>query len=184
MQKIETPVRAEIPDWPGPSSEIETGRLRVDSVELAWYAAGQGIPVVCLHALGHSAEDYTTLLSAPPPGLRIIAFDFPGHGRSAAIPLEGVASATYANLIARCLDQMRLARPVLVGNSIGGATALRLAAVPAIDARGLVLSNPGGLDNRKFPGDLVLAAMVRFFDAGARGRRWFPAAFARYYRFV
>jgi 4,5:9,10-diseco-3-hydroxy-5,9,17-trioxoandrosta-1(10),2-diene-4-oate hydrolase len=48
----------------------------------------------------------------------------------------------------------------------------------------LVLENPGGLapvDDRA--AQIVLAAMARFFDAGARGAAWFPLAFAAYYRF-
>ncbi len=164
---------------------IESGRLLVEGTELAYYSAGEGVPILCLHAVGHSAEDYRALLDVPPAGFRVIAVDFPGHGRSGPFASgREHSSENYAALIERWLEALALNRPILVGNSIGGATALRLAARPGVRARGLALANPGGLDNRKFPGDVVLAAMVRFFEAGVRERSWFPAAFGLYYRLV
>jgi pimeloyl-ACP methyl ester carboxylesterase len=72
-----------------------------------------------------------------------------------------------------------------VGNSIGGAAAIRFAAAHPERVTALVLENPGGLDRTD---DLVariaIRAMIAFFAAGARGAPWFPAAFAAYYRMV
>lgn len=179
-QNTETP----IPIWSGVSENIEFTKVQVDGAELACYSVGQGVPVVCMHAIGHSAEDYQSVLCDPPAGFRMIAVDFPGHGSSSALAGGQVSSAIYAELIAGLIRKSALTRPILVGNSIGGATALRLAARPEVAARGLVLSNPGGIDNRKVPGDLVLALMVQFFQAGVRRRWWFPTAFRLYYRLV
>jgi len=52
--------------------------------------------------------------------------------------------------------------------------------------RALVLANPGGLDRGGggIATRLITGLMSRFFAAGARGARWFPAAFAAYYRTV
>jgi 4,5:9,10-diseco-3-hydroxy-5,9,17-trioxoandrosta-1(10),2-diene-4-oate hydrolase len=73
---------------------------------------------------------------------------------------------------------------VLIGNSIGGAAALRLAAAAPQRVAALVLENAGGL----MPVDRLArgftAAMARFFAAGARGAGWFPLAYGAYYRTV
>ena len=47
-----------------------------------------------------------------------------------------------------------------------------------------MLANPGGLDRVDALTGPVTRLMARFFSAGARGARWYPRAFAAYYRFV
>jgi len=93
------------------------------------------------------------------------------------------SAARYADLLDGWLAALGVVRPVLVGNSIGGAAAIRYAASHPDRVAALVLENPGGLA----PTDdavarAALAAMVRFFAAGARGAWWFRRAFAAYYR--
>ncbi|HEV7733869.1 MAG TPA: alpha/beta fold hydrolase [Candidatus Binatia bacterium] len=155
----------------------------VDGVTLAYDDRGTGPAVVCLHAIGHGASDFRSLGDALAAHRRVIAVDWPDHGNSSS-DHQPASAARYEALLARLLDALALDDVVLVGNSIGGAAALRYAASHPDRVRGLVLVNPGGLD----PGDgvapIAIAAMVRFFAAGASGARWFPAAFAAYYRMV
>lgn len=158
--------------------------LVVDGVRLAYTEAGSGEPIVCLHAIGHDARDFARLASRLAPRRRVLALDWPGQGRSGP---DGVpaSAARYAELLAGALTQLGVARCVLVGNSIGGAAAIVHAARHPERVRGLVLENPGGLaptDDRA--AQAVLALMARFFAAGARGARWYPAAYAAYYRWV
>jgi 4,5:9,10-diseco-3-hydroxy-5,9,17-trioxoandrosta-1(10),2-diene-4-oate hydrolase len=145
---------------------------------------GRGDAVVCLHAIGHDAQDFARLRRRLAPARRVIAIDWPGQGRS---PRDGrpVTAARYAELVGATLDALDVETCVVVGNSIGGAAAIAFAARHPERVRGLVLENPGGLapvDDRA--AQTILAAMARFFDAGARGARWFRPAFALYYRLV
>jgi 4,5:9,10-diseco-3-hydroxy-5,9,17-trioxoandrosta-1(10),2-diene-4-oate hydrolase len=74
---------------------------------------------------------------------------------------------------------------VLIGNSIGGAAAIRRAAAHPGAVAALVLENPGGLaavDDAL--ARAVLAGMARFFAAGVPRAWWFPLAFGAYYRLV
>jgi 4,5:9,10-diseco-3-hydroxy-5,9,17-trioxoandrosta-1(10),2-diene-4-oate hydrolase len=73
---------------------------------------------------------------------------------------------------------------VLIGNSIGGAAAIGYAHAHPSHVAALVLRNPGGLAPVDQPSRLFITAMTRFFGARARGARWFPRAFAAYYRLV
>jgi 4,5:9,10-diseco-3-hydroxy-5,9,17-trioxoandrosta-1(10),2-diene-4-oate hydrolase len=145
---------------------------------------GRGDALVCLHAIGHDARDFGRLRARFAARHRVIAIDWPGQGRS---PHDGrpVTAAHYADLVGATLDALDVETCVVVGNSIGGAAAIAFAARQPARVRGLVLENPGGLapvDDRA--AQAVLAAMARFFDAGARGARWFGPAFALYYRLV
>ena len=158
--------------------------LTIDGARLAVDDDGTGDPVVCLHAIGHDARDFDGVRAHLRDRHRVIALDWPGQGRS---PRDGrpVTATRYAELVQAVLDALDVETCVVIGNSIGGAAAIAYAARHAERVRGLVLENPGGLapvDDRL--AQAVLAAMARFFAAGARGAAWFRPAFALYYRLV
>src|SRR5262249_32146129 len=94
------------------------------------------------------------------------------------------SAARYADLLAGFLDATGVESAVLVGNSIGGAAAIHLAAARPERVSGLVLLNPGGLAPIDPLARGAIASLVRFFKAGARGARWYPRAFAAYYRLI
>lgn len=161
--------------------------LKVGNLELAVKRYGQGKPVICLHAIGHGARDFEAFASrlrgAP---YEIICLDWPGHGSSPADTVSPSADAEcYAALLALAVPVLcGERRPIIVGNSIGGAAALSYAARYPSRVRGLILCNPGGLAPTSGAAGFFIAAMTAFFKAGARGARWFPKAFAAYYRSV
>lgn len=152
--------------------------VEVDGVRLAWEEHGSGEPIVCLHAIGHDRSDFRQL-----EGGRVIALDWPGQGESSADSHPPTARR-YRDLLAGFLDALSLSRVVLVGNSIGGATAIEYAAAHPERVQKLVLLNPGGLDAGGAFARFFIGMMVRFFAAGARGARWFRRAFALYYKLV
>jgi pimeloyl-ACP methyl ester carboxylesterase len=72
---------------------------------------------------------------------RVHAVNLPGHGLSAAPPDHRFATLLGAvAAYARTLD-----RPALLGHSLGGWLAVRLARDPAVAARALFLVNPAGM---------------------------------------
>lgn len=163
-----------------------TGRtVEVDGIRLAYDDEGQGPVLLCLHSIAHGASDFAPLRVRLRDRHRVIALDWPGHGRSADDRVPASA-ARYAEIAERFADALGLRDVVVLGNSIGGAVAIRLAAArpDRVRVRALVLADAGGLDRVDAMTRLVTRAMVRFFAAGARGARWYPRAFARYYGVV
>jgi 4,5:9,10-diseco-3-hydroxy-5,9,17-trioxoandrosta-1(10),2-diene-4-oate hydrolase len=157
--------------------------LTVGGVRLAFDDEGDGPPLLCLHAVGHGARDFEPLRERLRGRCRVLALDWPGHGRSGD-DAEPAGAARYAALLEGFVDALGLRDWVLLGNSIGGAAALRLAARRPAETRGLVLVDSGGLDRVDLAARLVTRGMAAFFAAGARGARWFPRAFELYYRAV
>lgn len=145
---------------------------------LAIMRRGTGTPLVCLHAIAHGARDFELLADKVGDGFEVIAVDWPGHGHS---PHDGKPPSAehYGEVLLQLLDALKLEKPILLGNSIGGAAALQVAA--RRDLGGLVLCNAGGL--RKVDGvtRFAIARMVGFFRAGELGKKWFGRAYRFYY---
>ena len=141
---------------------------------------GQGIPLVCLHSIGHGARDFETLAERVGDAFEIIAPDWPGQGRS---PDDGVTPTPerYADIVVSILDALAIDRPILLGNSIGGATALFVAANHASRVRAIVLCNSGGLFAITAFVRFLIRRFVAFFRAGENRKRWFVRAFRFYY---
>src|ERR671931_691897 len=84
--------------------------------------AGGGEPLLLVHGLGGAAANWLALAPLLLPGRAMLVPDLPGHGGSEALPAAQSLNA-YADRLALLLD-----RPAaVVGHSLGGAIALRLA---------------------------------------------------------
>lgn len=167
-------------------AEAQTGerceRRRVCGVDLAVRRTGAGTPVVCLPAAGHDGRDFRAFAARIGSDYEVIAVDWPGTGGSGADP-EPLSAARCADLAAGLLERIAPGEaPILVGNSIGGAAAVILAARRPV--RGLVLCNSGGLIEVRPAVRGACARLARFFDAGRTAGAWWDVAFAAYYRLV
>ena len=156
-------------------------RVVVDGVSLAVKRSGRGAPVVGLTAVGHDARDFAPLAQRTGDRCELICIEWPSHGGSGA-DHRPASAARYAQLIAGALPQLGVDRPIVIGNSIGGAAAILLAAQTPV--RGLVLCDSGGLVEVNRTVRTFCALFERFFAAGARGAWWYPRAFSAYYRLV
>jgi 4,5:9,10-diseco-3-hydroxy-5,9,17-trioxoandrosta-1(10),2-diene-4-oate hydrolase len=152
----------------------------LDGAALAVRTAGQGDPLVCLHAIGHGARDFDRLAERLGDRFRVIAPDWPGHGDSPAANISPDAAA-YAALLPALFDRLGIARAIVLGNSIGGAAAIRFAAHHATRVRALVLCDSGGLVSLNPITRFVIRRQARRFARGAAGDPAFPAWYADYY---
>jgi len=160
-------------------TELGAELVEVDGVRLAVSREGNGPPLVCLHAVAHGARDYQPFTRAIRDRFEVICIDWPGHGRSGA-DREPASAARYAALLVGVLDKLGVERPLVIGNSIGGAAALLYAERRPV--RALVLCDSGGLVEVNLLVRAFCALFAQFFAAGARGAGWFAPAFAWYYR--
>jgi pimeloyl-ACP methyl ester carboxylesterase len=157
--------------------------LEVEGVQLAYSDEGQGMTLVCLHAIGHDSRDFLAVREALKNSHRVITLDWPGHGLTDD-DTEDASATRYAQLLAAFLEHLKLEQVVLLGNSIGGGAAICCAANLPDRVIALILADPAGLDRVDWLSKVMVRLMVGFFAAGVRRARWFPAAFAAYYRLV
>jgi pimeloyl-ACP methyl ester carboxylesterase len=118
--------------------------LGVRYVELN--AAGQ-VPLLFVHGLGSYLKFWRGQLDAfAAQGYRVVAIDLPGFGKSdkpASFPYTMEAMAEVVREVSQTLG---LDRPVVLGHSMGGQTALSLAIRHPEALRALVLTAPAGFE--------------------------------------
>jgi len=119
-------------------------------------------PVVFIHGEGGDHLSWPSELRRL-PGHRSYSLDLPGHGKSGGPGLQSVPG--YARSVVEFLDAAGLGRAVLVGQGMGGAIALSVAADSPERAAGIVLIASGArlpvastlLENSANPATLPLA---------------------------
>jgi 4,5:9,10-diseco-3-hydroxy-5,9,17-trioxoandrosta-1(10),2-diene-4-oate hydrolase len=115
-----------------------------------------GLPLVLLHGGGPGASAWSNFgrnLPAFAQRFRALTPDQPGFGRSDAPQVEGNYFTFSARALASLLDTLEIDRVNLVGNSLGGGTAVRFALDYPARAAKLVLMGPGGLSLNVFAPD-------------------------------
>jgi pimeloyl-ACP methyl ester carboxylesterase len=101
-------------------------------------------PVLLLHGIGRSLEDWALQYPRLAGTHRIIALDLPGFGFSDRAP-ETTTLEVIARGVLDTLDILAERRPLhVIGNSLGGAVALQLLSLDADRVASLVLSNGAG----------------------------------------
>jgi pimeloyl-ACP methyl ester carboxylesterase/enoyl-CoA hydratase/carnithine racemase len=116
-----------------------TGRIRLGREEITYDDVGEGPPLVLLHSLGTSRRLWHSVIPTLALHHRVIALDARGHGGSsnhAGYLPEGVAEDVVG-----LVERLGLDRFSLLGISMGGLTAVRVAAALGPRVRALVLSS-------------------------------------------
>ncbi|MDO3385872.1 alpha/beta hydrolase [Gilvimarinus sp. SDUM040013] len=137
-----------------------------------WVEAGRSHSetVVLIHGLGQNGwRDWQELMPALAEHYRVVAFDLPGFGRSDT-PAGKYSPSNYAAAIQAILQQAGIDRFHLMGHSMGGAVALRLATRYPNSVKRLVLMSAAGiLERSTFAGHAAAlpleAGMLSYFDA-------------------
>lgn len=123
-------------------------RLVTRAGELALVDEGQGPAILALHGVPGSHRDFSPLARALGGGVRLLRPDLPGFGDSPAGPMEG--QDQRVELVRAVLDALGLERVVLLGHSLGGYDALRVAAALPERVSGVVLLASVGLRPHRF----------------------------------
>ena len=82
--------------------------------------------VVLIHGFGEDSRIWDNILSAF-EGYRLIVPDLPGTGRSTILKEKNTSIADYAEAINALLEKENIAKPCIVGHSMGGYIAMAFA---------------------------------------------------------
>lgn len=135
---------AQITEKPSLSSRLVSVGRRVIHVS----EAGEGYPVILLHGGGPGASglsNYSRNIEALARHFRVLVPDMPGYGGSTKGVDRADPFGDLASGILGLMDALQIERAHVVGNSLGGACALRMSLDMPGRVSALVLMGPGGV---------------------------------------
>lgn len=139
---------------------METLKIKVNGIELAYSVKGQGLPLILLHGNGEDKSIFNELAFALKENYTIYSIDTRSHGESekAKLSYDDIAEDIHEFIIS-----LNLKNATLLGFSDGGIVALKLAIkYPKLIERYFVLGaniNPKGLSK----GSRFIFSIAYFF---------------------
>ena len=112
---------------------------------LTYDRAGSGPPLVLIHGLGSARTVWKPIVPALTGSYEVITVDLPGHGQTPWVrgtPMDPPALAAH---VLETLDACGIERAHLVGNSLGGWTALEMAGAAPQRVLSITALAPAGM---------------------------------------
>jgi len=131
---------------------------------------GEGPPVLMLHGGGPGASgmsNYARNVEVLARRFRVIVPDMPGYGASSKGVSRSDPFGDLATGMLGLLDAMNIAKVHAVGNSLGGACALRMALDHPQRIDRLVLMGPGGINTTRGLPTEGLRKLLNYYKDGA-----------------
>jgi pimeloyl-ACP methyl ester carboxylesterase len=141
-----------IPHWPGRLVNLGDHQVYVRSVpahqEPAHQEPAHQEPALCVHGLEGSSRNWTDLMDLLRPELACEALDLPGFGDSPPRPDGRYSITALAQTVTMLIEKQGRGPVHLIGNSLGGAVCVRVAATRPELIRTLTLISPALPDLR------------------------------------
>jgi pimeloyl-ACP methyl ester carboxylesterase len=135
-------------------ADIKGGRVRY------FVGGGRGVPVVLVHGLGGAACNWTALVRTLAGRHPLLVPELPGHGGSD--PLAATASLEpFADRVLGVLEREGWQAPLVVGHSLGGLVALRMARRRPEGLLGVMLAGAAGISSTSRRARMALAVTGR-----------------------
>lgn len=117
-----------------------------DGIRFHYIEIGEGIPFIFQHGLGGSTEQIRDVFT-PPSGIRLLTFDFRGHGSTIEIgPEDEFSFDTFGDDLAAFMDHLNIEKAIVGGISMGAAVSLNFVLRYPNRTLGSVFSRPAWLD--------------------------------------
>ncbi|WP_219215731.1 alpha/beta fold hydrolase [Variovorax boronicumulans] len=108
---------------------------------LAVEVEGEGTPVVCVHGLGGSSNNWSPVMKAL-RGFQVIRIDLPGSARSAGAAHGALSIQVFVDAIARVCERLSVRGAHFLGHSLGTIVCQHLAVQQPALVRSLALFGP------------------------------------------
>ncbi|WP_167087115.1 alpha/beta fold hydrolase [Massilia frigida] len=130
------------------SARLDAASVAVDGGEIAYLRRGTGLSeaIVMLHGAASDRSAWLRLAKTMRTGITILIPDLPGHGESTAQTASCYDIASQAGRMLDFLAALGVGRAHLIGNSMGAAIALRMAADSPDRIASLVLIDAAGAE--------------------------------------
>ena len=162
------------------SREATRRSAKAGDLTLNYYEAGEstpevggGLPLIMLHGGGPGASSWSNFGPALPgfaASFRTLLIDQPGFGQSDKPQVTANYFRFASEAVVQLMDELGIEKAHILGNSLGGGTATRLALSHPDRVGRLVLMGPGGLSLNLFHADPT-EGVQRLMDFAANPSR-------------
>lgn len=130
----------------GLTRENTSQRIKTPNWDIHYNEAGQGFPVVLVHGGGPGASGWSNYNPNIPylsEHFRVLAVDLPGWGESQPVSYE---DRDNSGALAEFIETLSISKAAVVGNSMGGASVIRLAYErPELISHLITMGSPSGM---------------------------------------
>ena len=117
------------------------------------------LPIILIHGMGSASTAWQTVVPELSKTHRVITVDLPGHGASELPPGTDMSPKALAEYVIETMDALSIEKAHVVGNSLGGWTALEMAAAKPERVASVLGLAPAGLwlapFNVRYPGTAI-----------------------------
>jgi 4,5:9,10-diseco-3-hydroxy-5,9,17-trioxoandrosta-1(10),2-diene-4-oate hydrolase len=131
---------------------------KVDGRQVNVIELGSGPPIVFIHGLSGSWQNWLEQVPVFAREHRVITFDLPGFGAS-EMPAQKITISGYGRFVAALLDELEVGSAAIVGNSMGGFIGMELAIRFPERVERLVLVSAAGLSIEYLRNERALAVL-------------------------
>lgn len=140
--------------------QFTTHEILLDSLKISYVKEGNGSPpLVFLHGLSSNLDAWAYNIAGLKGNYTCVALDLPGYGRSSK-PVVDYTPSFFAQVTARFLEELKLEDVVLIGHSMGGQAAVKLAVSRPDLVSKLVLIAPAGIERFDAASTTLLKGML------------------------
>ncbi|MBR1174573.1 alpha/beta hydrolase [Bradyrhizobium sp. KB893862 SZCCT0404] len=130
-------------------TEAQTSLLKIsDRLSVRFQKTGSGPPLLLIHTIRTQLEYFRALAPLLAGSHTVYAIDLPGHGHSPIDPSASFDEPYFRRAVIRFIEELDLSNVTLVGESIGGALVLTVAASLPQRVQRVVAINPYDYETR------------------------------------
>lgn len=135
--------------------------ITVNDQSLYYQKVGSGKDLVVLHGWGHDVSSFWHVVEQLKDTFTLYLVDLPGFGRS-ELPKKPFTVQDYAQTIAEFIRSQNI-KPILLGHSVGGRIAIKLAANKPDLIEKLILEDAAGIKPKRDVPKVLLYPIAKAF---------------------
>jgi pimeloyl-ACP methyl ester carboxylesterase len=130
-------------------TEAKPSLLKIsDKLSVRFQKTGSGPPLLLIHTIRTQLEYFRSLAPLLARSHTVYAIDLPGHGHSPIDPSASFDEPYFRQAVIRFIEKLNLSDVTIVGESIGGALALTVAASLQQSVKRVYAINPYDYETR------------------------------------
>ncbi len=131
--------------------------LSIRNYTIRYVSAGSGTPLILLHGGNIGWGQWYPNIAAFAKYFHVYAFDFPGGGRSSRVNFQSMnLTHDLVDVIDEAIQKLHIVKPHIVGSSIGGWVAMKLALKRGPKIGKLVLADAIGFTRKLSPMERIV----------------------------